>query len=187
MAAKLKIAGLVMALMALSVPMLYADNDKGDPKSTHQDGDCHHCQQEHMMAQVLNLTDDQAKQLKDNKQKEKELMKNIFEQIKSNREAFNVEIVKATSDMNKVNDLQNKLKTIQAQMVDNRLNSILDIKKILTPEQYAGYMALKREKELMMHMGHDKFGHKDGFGKDREVHKHWGDKPDEDNDPDSKE
>jgi hypothetical protein len=73
--------------------------------------------------------------------------------------------------MAKVTDLQNQLKAIQGQMLDNHLNSILTIKKIMSPEQFTGYMALKKEKELKMH-----HGPKDGFGKGRDGHDHWGDK-----------
>jgi Spy/CpxP family protein refolding chaperone len=165
---KTKIAGLIVALMALSAPMVYADNAGGDKDSWH------HGQHDKMMAKILNLTDDQQKQLKDNWEKQKTAMKSIFEQMKSNREAFEAEIVKATPDMSKINDIQAQLKTIQAQMVDNHLNSLLEIKKILTPEQFAGYMALEKAKKLMMHR-HHRFGHKDGFGKDGDGH-HWGDK-----------
>ena len=143
-----------------------------------------------MFAKILNLSDDQVKQLKDRHKKQKEAMKSLFEQIKTNREALNAEIIKATPDMNKVNDIETQLKSLQSQMVDNHLNSILEIKKILTPEQFAGYMALKKEKKLMKHMrGNDKFGHKGGFGKDGackmgDGHKHWDDKSDKDHDSD---
>ena len=84
--------------------------------------------------------------------------------------------------MNKINGIQAQIKTLQSQMVDDHLNSILEIKKILSPEQFAGYMALKKEKMLKKHMmGHGKFGHKDGFDKD--GHEHWSDKQDQgDND-----
>jgi len=161
MSAKTKIAGLMVALMALSVPMVYADNGPGDK-------DWHHGQGERMMAKILNLSDDQVKGLKDIHQKEKEAMKSAFKQMKSNREAFNAEIVKATPDMSKINDIQAQIKTLQAQMVDGRLNSLLEVKKLLTPEQFAGYMALTEAKRMMMH-AHGKFGRMDG-------HKHWGDK-----------
>ncbi len=154
MLTKTKIAGLIVALMALTAPMVYADN-----------GDRHHGQMEHMMTQVLNLSDDQVKQLKDNHQKQKDAMKSIFEQMKSSREAFDAEIVKAAPDMNKINAIQTQIKTLQGQMADNHLNMLLEIKKIMTPEQFAGYMALKKERELMMRDGHG--------------HKHWGDKQDE--------
>ncbi len=80
----------MVALMALSAPMVYADNGGGD---------WHHGQKDQMMAKVLNLTDDQQKQLKDSRQKQKDAMKSIFEQIQSNREAFDAEIVKAAPDM----------------------------------------------------------------------------------------
>jgi Spy/CpxP family protein refolding chaperone len=185
MAAKTKIAGLMVAVMALSMPLVYADNGSttfttgggGDKDSWHQGEGWHHGQKDHMMAKILNLSGDQVKQLKDLRQKQKETMKSTFEQIKSNREAFNAEIVKAAPDMNKINDLQNQLKTIQGKMIDNRLNSVLAIKKIMTPEQFAGFAALQQERKLMRHMmmGHDKFGHKDGFGKDRDGQKNWGD------------
>jgi Spy/CpxP family protein refolding chaperone len=165
MLTKTKIAGLMVALMALSAPMVYADNGGGDMDS-HQAGDWHHGPKDHMFAKILNLSDDQTKQLKDSYKKQKEAMKSLFEQIKTNREALNAEITKATPDMNQVNTIETQLKALQSQMVDGHLNSILEIKKILTPEQFAGYMALKKERELKMHMmGHDKFGHKDGFDK----------------------
>jgi Spy/CpxP family protein refolding chaperone len=175
MLTKTKIAGLIMAIMALSIPMVYADNGGGDKDSWHQGGDWDHGKKDYMTAQILNLTKDQQKQLKDSWNKQKEAMKNVFGQIKTNREALDAEIVKATPDMNKINGLQAQIKTLQSQMVDDHLNDILEIKKILSPEQFAGYMALKKERMLKRHMmGHERFGHKDGFGKD--GHEHWGDK-----------
>ena len=137
MLVKTRIAGLVVVLMALSAPMVYADNNEG-----------HDGHRDKMMAMVLNLSDDQVKQLKDSSEKQKTAMKSIFEQMKTNREAFDAEIVKATPDMTKITALQAEIKTIQAQMVDDHLNAIMDIKKILTPEQFAGYMALGKSQEI---------------------------------------
>jgi len=167
---KTTIAGFMTALMALCVPVVYADT--GDVKSpgggeaSHQDGDWHHGQKDNKMAEILNLTEDQQKQLKEAHQKQKEAKKTVFEQIKANRTAFDTEITKAAVDMAKINDIQAQLKTIQAQMVDNHLNSILEIKKIMTPEQFAGYMALEKQEDMKKHEGHD-------------GHKNWGDKKDE--------
>lgn len=163
MISKTKMLGLMLATaVVFNAPMLvYADNAGGDKDSWHQEGGWHHGQGEAMFAKVLNLNDDQVKQLKDNWKQQKETMKSVFEQMKSSREAFDAEIVKATPDMNKINAIQTQIKTIQSQLVDDRFNSILAIKKILTPEQFAGYMALKKEKQLKKHMmGHGKFGDK---------------------------
>jgi Spy/CpxP family protein refolding chaperone len=157
---KTKMAGLMVGLMVLSAPVVWADGT-----------DMHQGQHNQMMAQILNLTADQEKQLQDSREKQEATMKSTFEQMKANRDAFDTEIVKATPDMAKINDIQAQLKTIQAQMVDNHLSSMLEIKKILTPEQFAGFMALEKAKKFMMHKGH---------------HKSWGDKSDKGNDKQDK-
>ena len=162
MTPKTMIAGLTVGLMALLAPVVYA-NEGG----WHGGGGWH--QDKEKIAKVLNLTADQKKQFEDIRKKQKEAMKGIFEQIGANREAFDAEIAKASPDMNKINDLQGQLKTIQGQMIDNHLNLILEIKKILTPEQYAGYMALEKSEKLkMMHRHHH---HKDGSSKDKNEDK----------------
>jgi len=182
------LTGFMIAAMVLSSSIVYADNGGnfvggGDfPKGGHE---CHQGKH-HLMARVLNLTEDQQKQLKAIKQKERQTMKSTFEAIKSNREAFNEEIVKATPDMSKINELQNQLKTIQAQMADNHLNSVLEIKKIMTPEQFVGFMALQKERKLMK-QGHKKFGPKCAWGKHEGEHKDWGNKGDKEHPPESQE
>jgi len=180
MLAKSKIAGLMVAAMALSAALVYADNGPGPgpagdgktcPVSSngHQGGNWHRGHGDHMLAKILNLTEDQVNQLKLIKEQDKVAMKAIFAQMRTIKGSFEAEIVKATPDMAKINDLQAQMKTIQGQMLDNHLNSILAIKKIMTPEQFAGFMALKKERMMKKHMmGHGKFGHRDGFDKDHD-------------------
>lgn len=181
MRTKAILTGLMIAVMALSSSIVYADNGGnftggGDNfKGEHQ---WHHGGSHHLMARVLNLTEDQQKQLKDIKQKQRETMKSTFEAIKTNRQAFNEEITKANPDMAKITDLQNQLKVTQAQMADNQLSSMLQIKKIMTPEQFAGFMALKKERKLMGHKHHP-FGPKCAWGKQAGEHKDMLNKGDE--------
>jgi Spy/CpxP family protein refolding chaperone len=185
---KIKFLGLILAsTFALTTPMMvYADDSDGNKDNTHQAEGWHHGGHDKMMAKILNLTDDQQKQLKENWKKQKEAMKGVFGQMKTAKEAFDAEIVKASPDMSKISTIQNQIKTLQSQMLDNRLNGILEVKKILTPEQFAGYMALKKERMLKKHMmGHGWFGHKDSFGKGFDGHKPWGDKEDGDHDAES--
>jgi Spy/CpxP family protein refolding chaperone len=166
-----KIAGVMIGLAVLSAPLAHADDMDGGKKGGHHDGDWreHH---DDMMAKVLGLNQDQVKQLKDLHEKQKASMKGTFEQIKSNREAFEAEIVKAAPDMNKINDLQTQLKTLQGQMADSHLNGLLEVKKIMSPEQFAGYEALRKAKAMMM--GRHKFSrHMDG-GKKGDGEKHMG-------------
>jgi len=174
---KVYLTGLIVAVMALSSPIAFADNGgnfAGGGDANKGEHAWHHQGKHHLMARVLNLTEDQQKQLNGIKKKQREDMKSAFEQIKSNRAAFTEEITKAAPDMNKVNELQAQLKTIQAQMADNHLNNILAVKKIMTPEQFAGFMALKKAKKMMEHE-HHKFCPKCG------MHKMGGEPKDGDN------
>ena len=175
MGTKSKFLGLILSAAVLSLPLMaYADNDQG--KDMHKTGQWNHGPQPHLpsIAKVLNLSDDQVKQLEAIHEKDKAAMKAHFEQVRDNRNAFDAQIVLAQVDMNKINDIQTQLKTLQAQSLDDHLNSLLEIKKILTPEQFTGFMALKREREMMMHHGpKGDFSH-------LECQKHEGDKADKD-------
>jgi Spy/CpxP family protein refolding chaperone len=146
----------VLSGIFLAAPMAFANNggnfsggeDTGRAGMHHQ---WNHGSSDPLLAQVLNLNDDQKKQLDGLKTKQKEDKKALLEQIKANREALMNEIVKAAPDMNKVNDLQTQLKNIQAQKADAQLNSLLEIKKLMTPEQFAGFLALEKEHHLRNH------------------------------------
>jgi Spy/CpxP family protein refolding chaperone len=149
MLVKTKILGFMLTTMVVltSSISVYAD-------SSHQAGEGHHQKWDHSMYKSLKLSENQEKLLQDSRQKQKKTMKSIYEQMKSNREEFNAEIVKAKPDMKKINRIQARFKDFQSQIVGNYLNSILEIKKILTPEQFAGYMTLENERKLMRHEGH---------------------------------
>jgi len=175
---KTTVTSLILAL-GLTIPLLsYADAPMPAAGDAPQAMEEHHGMHDpmHMMGKILNLTPDQEKQLKDLWKTQHEAMKTTMESLKSNREAFEAEIVKANADMSKVSDLENQLKTLQGQMVDNHLNDLLAVKKVLTPEQFAGYMALKKEHQLKRRhmMMHGKFGPHQGWGKGNDDHKSWG-------------
>ena len=112
--------------------------------------------QEHKkMCGELNLTDQQKKQLEENKSKNMELMKATFEKIKSSREALKAELMKPQLDMKKINDAQAQIKALQAQMTDNHLNSILEVRKILSREQFEKFISIM-DKHKGWHRKEDK-------------------------------
>ena len=166
-----KIFSVMLACAVLGAPLM-ARADQGEANAWHQAGNGFEGHQIHLppVGKVLDLTDDQIKQLKDIHQKQREAMKDLFKQIKANRAALNTLIINPTLDMNKVNDIQTQFKALQSQMVDNYLNNLLAIKKVLTPDQFTGYVVLTKEREMMRH-----FGPHEGFDR-MQAHKHWGDK-----------
>jgi Spy/CpxP family protein refolding chaperone len=185
-----KIMGFLMtALLALSVPLVYADNgNAGNPsggqpavsddqsssdQSDHEwgHGGRHGHHRGGMFFHKLNLTDDQQKQLKGIWQKQGEAKKTAFEQIKADKEALTNELLQTTPDVNKVNDLKSKLETLGAQMLDNRISSDLEVKKILTPEQFVQYLEFQKHKFAgRFHRG---WGHRgEGWGHWRHCRHH---------------
>ncbi len=90
----------------------------------------------------LNLNEDQKKQLDVNKAQHRDKMKGVFDRMRSARNQLNQELMKSDLDMTKVNEIQTQIKSLQAEMSDDRLSSILEVKKILTPEQFGQFISL---------------------------------------------
>jgi len=93
----------------------------------------------------LNLTDDQKKQLEVNKQQHRAMMANIRQQIRMNKEAMKAELMKDQLDMVKIHAIHQRIKLLQDQMEDGRLNSILAVRKILTSEQFVKFVTLMKK------------------------------------------
>ena len=131
------------AILALSAPVVYADYGNG---GNFGDGGWSHHGHHGKGGFFSKLTDDQKKQLKDIWQKQKEAKKTAFAQIRVYREALTNELLQTTPDVNKINDLKSKLGVLKAQMLDNRINSDLEVKKILTAQQFAKYLEFQKAK-----------------------------------------
>ena len=95
----------------------------------------------------LNLSNEQKKALEKNKSQNGETRKAFFKQLHSYKEALNGELMKPELNMDKINEIQSQLKAFQAQMADNRLNAILEVRKILTPEQFVKFISLMEKHE----------------------------------------
>ena len=126
-----------------AMPVVHANSDTASERSSFSRE-----RQERMEKKIqeiynqLNLTDEQKKQLEDNKLKHQETRRASFEKMRSYKDALNQELMKADLDMNKINEIQSQLKALQSEMADARLNSILEVRKILTPEQFAKFISL---------------------------------------------
>lgn len=90
----------------------------------------------------LDLTPDQKKQLEANKQQHRAKMQIIRQEMKADREAFKKELMKPQLDMSKINQIHNQVKSLQNQMEDEKLGSILAVRAILTPEQFSKFINL---------------------------------------------
>ena len=93
----------------------------------------------------LNLTDEQKKALEENKNQHRAEFKALFENMRAKRDLMREELQKDALNMDKVNQIEGELKQLQSQMSDQRLQGILEVRKILTPEQFKKFMANMEE------------------------------------------
>ena len=63
------------------------------------------------------------------------------------REQIKEELQRADFDSNKVKQIHNELKSLKFQAEDHRLDGILEVRTILTPEQFNKFMELKKNRK----------------------------------------
>jgi len=93
----------------------------------------------------LNLTTEQREQLKVHREANKEGMKAIREEMKAKQKELRDEVAKAQTDMGKIDAIKASMKDLEAKLIDHRVDSILSLKKILSPEQFAQMNAKMEE------------------------------------------
>ena len=169
---------IVLCALGLLAPVVYADGNGGNFNGGQASGAlkcsgskyCKLSEVKHNRKGInkLDLTDEQRKLLKENRKKQADAMKAVLEELKSNKEALDKELVNPNLDMNKITQIQTQIKSIQAQMADNRLNSILEVKKILTPDQFSKFIELKKEHHFKGHKENKADGHHQKYCNKRE-------------------
>jgi Spy/CpxP family protein refolding chaperone len=102
----------------------------------------------------LNLTAEQEAKLAEYRKQDKAEAEQNRTAMKEAREKLREELDKPTSDMTVVGNLANTIKQGQAQMVDHRIKSILQLKEVLTPEQFQKFQEKTKEKMKERGQGH---------------------------------
>lgn len=94
---------------------------------------------------TLNLTEEQHAQLKTVHEKYRGEGKELMEAMFSKREELETAIESDTLDEAKVKQLHAELKELKTKMEDKRLEGIIAVRHILTPEQFKKFNAQKKE------------------------------------------
>ncbi len=145
------IAMLAVAAVAMSSSLLYADfsGNKSCESGKAVSGKTGYNKKEAF--KDFNLTDEQKKMLEANRSKHREDMKALFNDMKTQKAAMSQELQKQTLDMAKINQINGELKKLEARMLDYKLQGILDVRNILSPEQFKKFSEKMEERK-----GHDK-------------------------------
>ncbi|MEI8349292.1 MAG: periplasmic heavy metal sensor [Candidatus Omnitrophota bacterium] len=99
----------------------------------------------------LNITAQQKEQLKEIMQENRNKAITHREKLRTSRQALKEELEKVNSDTARINTLVAEVKNIEGQLIDERVNHILKIKAVLTPEQFVKFkekMAAGRKKRM---------------------------------------
>ena len=140
--------GLFGSYILVASSLALAQNAPGTDASSQKR---HTGQRIHEIYSQLNLTDDQKKQLEANKQQHRAKMQSVRQEIKADKETLKEQLMKSQLDMPKINAIHEQIKSLQNQMEDDKLNSIVAVRAILTPEQYLKFVNLMHKHKE----GHD--------------------------------
>jgi len=95
------------------------------------------------MYDKLDLSEEQRQALKKNKEGHRDEMQSLREEIKAKRESLQAEMQKADFNADKVKSINEEIKALQNKMSDQRLEGVLEVREILTPEQFSKFNELK--------------------------------------------
>ena len=109
----------------------------------------------------LGLTNEQRKLLEENKNKHREQTKALFAQLHQKMASLRQELENSELNMQEIYQTNNELKQLQAQMLDNRLERILEVRKILTLGQFKKFE--DKMNERMEHFKNKREGNKKEF------------------------
>ncbi|MFH1772042.1 MAG: periplasmic heavy metal sensor [Candidatus Omnitrophota bacterium] len=96
-------------------------------------------QREETMKKVMDeigLTEPQREQIKEYRSQHKEVSGQLRMELKEKKKQLREELTKTDSNEAALRGLADEIKRIQGQIIDHKIESILEMKKIMTPEQY---------------------------------------------------
>ncbi len=97
----------------------------------------------------LDLSPEQQKQLEAHRNKHREQSKEFRKIIKTKKEDIRNELQKQELNMEKINETHSELKALRSKKSDHRLKGMLEVRKILTIEQFVKFCELKKDLHSM--------------------------------------
>lgn len=94
----------------------------------------------------LGLTPDQEKQLEEHRKAHREQAKALRAQLKEKREALRLELEKPQLDMDRISAVHAEMKQIHDKLADHRLQGILEVRRIVSAEQFKKFHELMKER-----------------------------------------
>lgn len=110
--------------------------------------------------QKLDLTAEQERELMEQRCAHKEEIKGVKAALKEKRAALREELQKDKIDKKRIGAIKEEVKTLMGKQLDCRIDSVLAMKEILTPEQFNKLESFKAGKKGKRRFFGRIFGHK---------------------------
>lgn len=140
--------GLAALSLGLALPSAFAKpqeadgNKRGGPRMERRNTD----DRRERMFKELNLTPEQKEKLKAHREANRQRAETLRQAMRAKREAMRLELEKPDFKADRARALHEDLKKLQAQAADARFNGILEVRQILTPEQFQKFHQLTRQR-----------------------------------------
>jgi Spy/CpxP family protein refolding chaperone len=145
---KLKYKGLLFTIAIVITAIFILQTNAMAHEPYGDAGSDRHSTMERKMEKVqelLGLNDEQKARLKEHRRRHFTEVKELRGKIHSKMEELRKELEKASLDEGKVRAIHSDIKSLRIKEEDNRLEAILTMHKILTPEQHKKFMEIKKE------------------------------------------
>ncbi len=112
----------------------------------------------------LNLSAEQKERLRENQSQHRQKVQGLRSSLRTKWQALQELLDKPGTSLEAVAGLVNEVKAAQGAILDARVESIFAVKSILTPEQYAQFQELMKNRQKKHKNGRDgnrKFRHQD--------------------------
>lgn len=98
------------------------------------------------MSSELKLTPEQEKKLKEHKQAHREASKTLWEAVRAKKDELEKELSNPKFEENKVKALHSEITALKAKLADHRLQGILEVRRILSPEQFTKFQDMMKKR-----------------------------------------
>lgn len=157
---KIKLVVIALAVVFLASGVAYAQSE-----GEHTPADK---EQKSRIFKELNLTAEQQQKLKENRKAQREGMMNLRASIKEKYVKLQNDLKDPAVTKVAIEPLVNEIKSLQGQLVDNRIAGIFAVKEILTPEQFTKFQqAAGKRMEHQKSRMQEKHGKRKCFHPDR--------------------
>jgi len=148
-----KIAGSIIVMLIVSALVAGSAFSETDACSS-CDGKGWRNDKKEVIARELGLTPGQNKLLKETKEANRAQMMELRKALKAKREDLRDALAKSDATRQQVEPIASEIKKLQSQMVDQKIDGILKVKGVLTPEQFQKLQGKHEEWRKSGHMKH---------------------------------